>query len=488
MSWEEPDPADLVRLETDRDWARFRRRYTNLHPRPFERCLEVARSGGARTAVIETRYLDPDYRSEHSAFFARSFPPTPDSAHRIHFFTARLSANALWDLPDSPGYLGYMVVRPSRLARVGRTCLAIPDEIRDVVHCAVDCAVNFFGQPLTVRAVPFAQQDTQLGRCAHVAAWICHYTASIRGEVSRRPLAEFSLMADASVAEGRPFPSQGLTGLQISNLMREFDLPPVMYRMGELPESGQEPPLPKHEDDDDPGTWDTRAIAVACRYLNSRIPVLVGTHDHAFVLIGYEREQRTDTRPWISFIRHDDQRGPYLRVTNILHDVDPHTNELHTPWALLLAPVPAKLWLMPEAAERSGRSYLMAWSERNGRHLQDLESEGRLTFRTYAIDSNTYKNRAASRRLGGSMAQEIRLARLSRIVWVVEAIDRRRRDRNQSCVMGEALFDSTSSDSDARPLHVRTPGAALIVRTDGVIREPLPSTMRAVRTAADISP
>lgn len=35
---------------------------------------------------------------------------------------------------------------------------------------------------------PFAQQDTQFGRCADIAAWICHYAAHLRGDVMRRPI------------------------------------------------------------------------------------------------------------------------------------------------------------------------------------------------------------------------------------------------------------------------------------------------------------
>lgn len=185
-----------------------------------------------------------------------------------------------------------MIVRTSPLGRVGRTMLAPPPRLRRSVHAAVREAVHFFGHRLEIVGVPFAQQDTQFGRCAHVAAWVCHYTAVLRGDVSRRVMADFSLFADASVAEGRPLPSQGLTGLQLSNLMREFGLPPIVYRMGYLPTSGQEPPLPPHSLDDDPGTWDTRAVAVLCRFLNSGYPVLVGTHDHAFVIVGYRRRRR----------------------------------------------------------------------------------------------------------------------------------------------------------------------------------------------------
>lgn len=491
MGWEDPDPADVVALLDDDDWDKFRERYDpNLIGRPLERCFEVARSNKATSAVIETRYLDVDYRSEYSSFFSKTFSEIPDTTHRIHFFRADVSAEDLTDLSGGArrGYLGYVIVRPSPLGRVGRTLLAPPSNLRSAVLASVTDEVHFFGQTLRVTGVPYAQQDTQFGRCAHVAAWICHYTAYLRGDVARRPMADFSLMADASVAEGRPLPSQGLTGLQLSNLMREFDLPPIVYRMGYLPESGQEPPVPDHGEDDDPGTWDTRAIAVLCRFLNSGYPVLVGTHDHAFVITGYRREQRAGDQ-WICFLRHDDQRGPYLRVENILDDVDPATGDRHTPWQLLLAPVPDKLWLLPEAAERVGREYLLRYDKlASGATLTDLHDKGRLTFRTIAINSSTYKQRTVDRGLDADSSQELRLARLSRLVWVVEAIDREARRAKEPCVLGEVVFDSTSSDVSPNVLALRVPGALLIQQTDGTIRSPLPSTNAAVRSAANAQP
>ena len=107
-----------------------------------------------------------------------------------------------------------------------------PPDLEDQVRTVVTSTVNFFGQRLTVRGVPFAQQDTQFGRCAHVAVWICHYTAALRDDTQRRLMADFTLLADANVVEGRPLPSQGLTGLQLSNLLRDFGLPPLFYPNG----------------------------------------------------------------------------------------------------------------------------------------------------------------------------------------------------------------------------------------------------------------
>ncbi|MFT3851949.1 MAG: hypothetical protein QM733_04320 [Ilumatobacteraceae bacterium] len=442
--------------------------------------------------MIETRYLDEDYRSEYSAFLSKTFAAVPDTAHRLHFFRQSLRVRDLWQLPDDHGYLGFMVVRPSWLGRVGRTMLAPPPDLAPAIRTAVECTVSFFGQRLAVSAVPFAEQNAPFGRCAHVAAWTCHYAAALRQDTHRRVMADFTLLADANVSEGRPLPSQGLTGLQLSNLLRDLGLPPLVYRMGELPTPDPAQPPPPHTTDQNPGEWDTRIIAVACRYINSGFPVLVGTYDHAFTLIGYDREARPGTTDWIRFIRHDDQRGPYLVVNDVLADTDPATGDSYGWWTLLIAPVPEKLWLAPEPAEQAGCQYLLAVSREavsqglvsTRSALHALYERGRVTFRTYAITSTAFKTSATSRGLDSVTVREYRLARLPRLVWVVEAVDRARRRAGAPSVLGEAVFDSTSSDYDPLELIVRVPGALLVRPTSGAARFPLRTTRRPCTTAA----
>ena len=69
--WEEPDPARLLLLSSGSDWDRLLARYSGRNDTALRRCLDVARLGGATTCVVETRYVDLDYRSEYSAFYSR---------------------------------------------------------------------------------------------------------------------------------------------------------------------------------------------------------------------------------------------------------------------------------------------------------------------------------------------------------------------------------------------------------------------------------
>jgi len=483
--WNEPDPAELLVLASDRDWEELRNRYAGFNDVPLARCLEVARANGASTVVVETRYVDLDYRSEYSAFYSRTFRSQPDSAHRLHFFKAPLIESQLWALPEDHGYLGYVVIRPSELGQVGRSVLAPPPGLADAVRTKVREEVTFFGAKLQVEGAPFTQQDTQLGRCAHAAAWMCHYTAYRRGDVARQAMANFSLSADPSLGSGRSLPSEGLTLSQLIDLFRVFDLPASFYDVQQLPPSvlapfapeDPQPPQPVDGEPVHPGLWDTRLFRICCRYLNSGTPVLVATFDHTFVLTGYQRVTRPGERDWIQFMRHDDQEGPYRSVGDIFNDTS-DDGHVYSPWEALVVPLPDKLWLPPEPAEGTGGVYLQRFAEDavssipEARQLLDLIAAGELALHTYARPANSFKAEL-DRGIDPALVREYRLARFSRFVWVVEAIDRRRRRAQEPCVVGEAIFDATSSETEPLCLAMHVPGIAWVARTSGPPRFPI---------------
>jgi hypothetical protein len=167
MGWEDPDPADVLALATDADWQALLDRYDqNLLPRPLERCLEVARANGASTVVVETRYMDLDFRSEYSNFFSTTFAEIPDTAHRLHFFAAVIDPADLANLSEQvlKSYVGFVTVRPSPLGRVGRTMLRPPPDLATSTR-------NRSASPLRrnslVRSAPFAysRHTASGGRC-----------------------------------------------------------------------------------------------------------------------------------------------------------------------------------------------------------------------------------------------------------------------------------------------------------------------------------
>lgn len=483
--WNDPDPAEVFHPTNDAEWDAALQRYLgSINDLPLRRCIEVARSLGATTLVVETRYLDLDYRSEFSAYYSRQFADVPDAAHRLHLFSKRITARSLWRLASTAGYLGYVVLRPASTGLVSRALLPPPPDLAAAVRTSVSERVNFFGQDLEASGVPFAQQDAQLGACAHAAAWMCHFAAHLRGDTGRRTKADFSLKADASLHPSRATPSAGLTVTQLSDLFRTFELPAIFYSVGELPSPG----LPWQPPDPVPpgpnvagGLWDHRIIPVACRHLNSGNPVLVGTQSHAFILCGYRRTN-VPQPGWIEFIRHDDQEGPYRLVTNVLQDVDPWNGKVYGPWRTMHVPLPEKVWLAPEVAERKGGEYLFSASTQIAgawlgpapfMTLNDLVAADRLALHTYAVRSNDFKGSLLRRGLPTTIRREYTLARLPRFIWVVEAIDRQLRQAGQPCVIGEAVLDGTSSDHSPQQLALHVHGVMWLQQTSRAVRFPI---------------
>lgn len=487
-TWDEPDPGEILLLQSDADWASLRDRYAIHHPRPFERCLEVARAGGATCVVVETRYIDAEYRSEFAAFYSIAFASFPDATHRLHFFRDALTpAEVARADGDRHGYVGYVVVRPVRTGPVCHAMLTPPPDMMDAVRCSVPETVHLFGSPLTVHGVPFAQQDTQLGACAHVSAWVCHRTASLRHDVDRRTLGQFATTVNASLSPNREVPTRGLTLGQMSDVIRQNGLSPLFYAPGNLPAPSL-PWTPPAATPPPAGSGDPRLVAVMCRHLSSGFPVMVAAVDHAFNIVGWIRDPAKSG--WIRFVRHDDQRGPYLWVDDLFADVDQATGHAYGQWNAVIVPLPPKVWLPPENAEEDAYAQLAAASAAVAPHVSNVESvsdlvgQGRLALRTFARTSNDFKKELAGRGFDATAEEELRTARMSRRVWVVEAIDRTARAAGQPCVLGEVVYDATSAELDPRALAVRIHGCVWVGDTaTGSFRGPIVSSAAPVLSA-----
>ena len=425
--------------------------------------------------------MDRDYRSDFSAHHSKAFISPAATTHRIHFFGRAIRTAHLGALPRNPEYRGYMVIRPREVARVGRTMLMPPPTMQDFVRVKGRDRVDLFGTELSVIASPFMAQDRELLRCAHVDSWMAHYSAYLNGVVGRLNSSWFALNPGPGI--GRPIPSTGLDILQVSELLRMAGLPPVILDIEQLPRVAtsqtlhwvpQPSPPRKRSKKQHPGYWDYRILRVCCRFLNSGLPVIVATAGHVFVLIGYERQLRPGQPDLINLIRHDDEVGPYVEVGDIFNDPDGYT-----PWQALIAPLPEHVWLSGDLAEYvAGRMMEVrssAWSVRvraAGR-VSALISSRDLALRTYVRTSVEFKRGLASRGFDPDLERSYRLARMPKYVWVVEAIDRRLRRAGKPCVLGEVIFDATSTDEDYRVLAVHLPGVAAIYRTAGNLRFPL---------------
>lgn len=433
---------------------------------PFDACLDVL--DGVRTVVVEHEYYDPDYRSDYSEFHSRSFEQLPHHTDRLHFFRAEFDRESVYALTADAveSYLGYVVVRPGSAAgTVGRAMLFPPSKVVDgtttsvasLVRTAVKERVLLFGQPLEVVGVPFMQQDSRSLRCAHVAAWTCHYTAALRGFVPRRLT---SHLHDAAQSGGtvRPFPSQGLSESQLAELLRYLGLPAHLQAIQPLSDRWD----PKLDDQVSHTVWHrgsnagkgnrSEALRTYCaRYLNSGLPVLITISDdgaprHVVTVVGQGRVDRSSRAV---FVFHDDEVGPYQTRE------EPVDDGKKVRWSSVFVPLPEKVWMLGEHAERAAEEsmhVLASSTELQSTGMADFKKQvdaGALGVRSYVMLASEFKQSIRDR-LGPERSQEaavIGQARMSRFVWVIEVFDRELRNSGDpNHVLGEVVIDSTAAD------------------------------------------
>ncbi len=317
-----------------------------------------------------------------------------------------------------------------------------------------------WGNELEVRAAPFCEQDVEYLRCAHAAAWVCHYYAACQGLVGRRLTAELVDLTPRSGTVDRALPSKGLYPHQLQSIFGATGQPALFYGISNLPSvEGVEDPATEYMPDGKTprpaGLYDTRIFSIICRYLNAGFPVLVGTVDHAFVIVGWYRERGDRIR----FVVCDDQHGPYEIISS------PFTDR-RAPWQTLLVPLPPKVYLSAEVAESTTHFLIRAWASNKialagWKSLANGLVAGNISLRTFLRSNVGYKSKLVQQNRGPDAVRALRLARLSHWVWVVEAHDRKLRDAGKPSVLAEVVYDSTSSDGRPYWLAMSLPGFTL---------------------------
>ena len=438
--WTKDVPADAVDLTRPGALHGLLATYGGSQPDVLQAVLSQAYALGAQSAVLEYRYLDPDYRNEHSRFYSTTFRRYPAVAHRLHFFSQPLPSELM--SANEParfgklGYLGYTVLRPVAGAPVGRTMLVPPLGIANHIACLATDTVHLLGERLTVTASPFMAQDAQLSTCAHADLWMVARYHHLR--FGGRPVLPADITDAAPQDVGRPTPSNGLTLYQISVASSRLGLPALVYKLHPPPEGES-------------------LFRIACRYLNSGMPVIVSGDEHAFVLVGYERVNAGKADERIHFFRQDDESGPYGLVENYLFDE-------YAPWEYLVVPLPAKVYLSGEEAEIIGEEHLRQALEDHPATettalLTQLDHPDRpLSFRPTVVQSNDFKTRLDGRGVPADLAAVYRRMQMSRWIWVVELQDRSLRDKGDPYVLAEVVIDATDHVRDRHVLAYRIPG------------------------------
>lgn len=382
--------------------------------RPVTNLLEVIAKHRAALMLVERDYIDLDYRDELAHFYAETFRSVPDRCQRLHFFPDR----------EEKRYLGFSVIRPIRGRPVSRTMLAPPPDLAPHVACTTQTVASPYGYRHHVDAFPFISQDYQYGVCAHAVIWMVAHYFHLRYNRPRYRMSDIVEATRAHPEARRLIPSRGLSDRQISATLDDLGMRPLNYPLQDDAEASE-------------------AEEIACRYLNSRLPVIVLHGSHAWVVIGYRRDPGGET----VFVCHDDARGPYREIQG-LHNAD-----------RLVVPLPGRIYLPGEWAESVGQYVFRQELKREAslyEHLQALE-EDRLRLRTYVIPIGDYKHALRSRCLPDDVVRWHAHTSGSHWVWVVELQDRTAAE-TRDCVVGEVVIDATTDERHPNILFGNLPG------------------------------
>ena len=390
----------------------------------------------AKSAVIEREYFDIDFRSEFASKHETIFASSSVDVWRYHLFSERIDAEVLGaagpkmrDFVDQNRnkYLGYLTLRPAVPATVGRSIIPFrltrqpalqePRSPDGYVRTAVTEHLNLFGVALAATGVPFMEQDGALLLCSHVASWMTHYSAVLKGWVGRRPSAVFATDSYDLQSFGRNYPALGASTLVQSQLLRRVGLPPeyvepaAYFQPRESLEWFDRPGFERalraaEEEADVEMLWFKESLANALsQYLNSGIPCIFNTDDHSFVICGYYRYRDLDfafsavgdaadqpaqsltddpeeqfVRPNLlalddvtaiaGFIVHDDQLRPYRLIT--LDSLADFVRTMEADCSVVI-PLPAGLWLSSTLAQGLGAQMLSGLIEQR---LGALQTQG----------------------------------------------------------------------------------------------------------------
>ena len=275
---------------------------------------------GAKTIVIEKKYVSKAYLSDYSNYYSSCFQDYDRFCQRVHFFDITLSAaefaTLLLDQKSEAlqeSYLGYVVVKPLPESIIGPTLLKPYGNTENRVRSYTTTRkypVSLFGRPLIIHSLAFQEQDTVVSACATTAIWSAFHRTSELFQTHLPSPSEITKSAgNLFLNSGRTFPNQGLNLTQICKAIEGVGL------VSELRNS----------------TLYRTDMSLAKRFIyaysKAGIPVLLfiklkDREHHLAVVTGFSVEKKKSNQSTeINLVAdkierlyvHDDQVGPFAR-------------------------------------------------------------------------------------------------------------------------------------------------------------------------------
>jgi hypothetical protein len=412
-----------------------------FQPAKVAESLKDGISPGVKGMLVETGYVDKDYRSTFYNFYAKKGRNYRSDCVRLHFFDESVAfdeAKAALICPDEKPedhYFGYVVLRPTLVNTIGRSILS-PDIRKGAEGMVIQAEhqVHLLGYKLRVWGFPSMAQHTDIAVCAHVSCW-----AILRHYSEKFPQHRELLIHDITKL-AQQFDPGGLTpslGLNVLHAERIFQA------------AGSFPLVVKRQN---PGA-DDRFAGQLLAYLESGFPLFIemASKRHAIVAIGHT----WSTTPAVASLvnaRSSSQLGAIVTV-----------DDNHLPYTDIdsggagkykiedisgfIVPLPDKIYYPADAVDRHSIALYGAMAA-----ILNLPPADNLIRRYYVTTLSALRRyaRKNASQLGDILVGAIMRLRTSQFIWIVEYASA---DQwNQAHVAARAILDASASLYDPTPM------------------------------------
>lgn len=423
------------------------------------------------TIIHDRNYVDRVYRDAYYSYFSNKHFDMPRNCQRLAIFQGKFSYEDFLlgnerkkhqELQEA--FIGTIVVKPTPIVHsncaMGRTLLN-PNKLK-LPKCYVRTTkfnVSILGAEYNIDAFPFTGQDGEVMTCAETCIWEILEYFGTRYSNYKTVLPKDIIVKLNSISQERILPSEGLTFLQMSDLLKAFGFEPRLYARKSY-ENLERKDLTK--------AYTSSSINIFRRffhyYVESAIPLVVGVGDsiheeHAVVCIGHGNEDYTlknieinsignlkivDTASFYKdYVIMDDNQIPYR-----LEQFDHFTKNKNMKVQFLAVPLYKHIFLEVNGAVEIVNNFFKSYSAEIEIMLKDMEllkfNSEPLVMRLFLTSSRNFKKFRMKK--ADAIEEKLLYSEMAypKFIWVCEISTFFIYTREKK-VVGEIVLDATAS-------------------------------------------
>jgi len=419
--------------------------------------LQQGLRGKCDCVIVEYDYIDKDYRNTYSYFHSKKFVVPHNRTIRLHFFDKEITRSLLIDDEISnlnESYLGYSIIRPIKPNCIGRTMISqkILSSSKNAYVMTCQEKVLLQDKELEVIGFPFASQQVDATTCAQTSIWIVlrYYSNRYSNYPDTFPF-DITLSAAKTAHDNRDYPYAALHPSVMINILKNHNIYPVTMHNG------------ANITYKDNGTIDMYSLINI--YINSGIPVILLTKNHALVAFGHsscyffcEGEKKCCKRKELhgldnynlvtdyfhKLVIADDNRYPYQFLDyheKTSHAKDDYITSVRKDVVASIIPLPERVFV-PAEAFISVTLDLLKKNECGKMYSKCLREFGKINLRILLSTGKSFKKGLSKREMPEKVYSMYKDMPMPHFIWICEFVDNKR-DYKGNTVIGELLWDAT---------------------------------------------